>query len=49
VSPLFGIFGLGLAEIIVIGIVGAVMLVVPLVVVLVVVLSTRKKDEPRNE
>ena len=47
--PLFGIFGLGLPEIIVLAVVGTLVVGVPLVVVLIVMLATRKKDEPRNE
>ena len=47
-SPLFGIFGLGLPEFIVLAVVLGIPLVIALVV-LVVVLVVRKKDEPRNE
>jgi hypothetical protein len=50
-TPLFGLFNLGPAELIVLAIFAVLAVAVPLVVLAVVfaVLRSNKKDEPRND
>jgi hypothetical protein len=47
--PLWAFFGLGMMELIVLGIIGTAVMVPVVAIVVVVLLVSRKKDETRND